>query len=194
MTGKRSNGFWIQDPSPDSNPATSDGLFVFGSSTVAVGDSVLVSGSVKDFYPLSSGETASSTSNLSVTEIGTPTTIVLSHGNAVPAPEVIAQLGWDMSHPMASEARDVPRGTSHEAVMAGESACSPVLTGVVRWFKPPRTPNVDLTSVKGVLTRWMPAGSATSALPRLCGGRPRGSFGAQFARRRWVTPSVFVAA
>ncbi len=93
VTGVRtsgSKGFWIQDPTPDSNAATSEGIFVFTSSPgVAVGDSVLVSGSVKDFYPLSSGETVSTTSNLSTTEIGTPTTIVLSHGNAVPAPEVI---------------------------------------------------------------------------------------------------------
>ena len=93
VTGIRtsgSKGFWIQDPTPDSNAATSEGIFVFTSSPgVAVGDSVLVSGSVKDFYPLSSGETVSTTSNLSTTEIGTPTTIVLSHGNALPAPEVI---------------------------------------------------------------------------------------------------------
>ena len=89
VTGKRSNGFWIQDPAPDANPATSEGLFVFGSTTAVAGDSVLVSGTVRDFYPLSSGETVSTTSNLSVTEIGTPTTIILSHGNALPTPEPI---------------------------------------------------------------------------------------------------------
>jgi predicted extracellular nuclease len=89
LTGKRGNGFWIQDPVPDADPATSEGLFVFGSTTAVPGDSVLVSGSVRDFYPLSSGETVSTTSNLSVTEIGTPTTIILSHGNALPTPELI---------------------------------------------------------------------------------------------------------
>jgi predicted extracellular nuclease len=89
VTGKRANGFWIQDPAPDANPATSEGLFVFGSTTAVAGDSVLVSGTVRDFYPLSSGETVSTTSNLSVTEIGTPTTIILSHGNALPTPEPI---------------------------------------------------------------------------------------------------------
>ncbi|MDT4971792.1 MAG: uncharacterized protein QOG22_1935, partial [Pseudonocardiales bacterium] len=50
---------------------------------------VLVSGKVSDFYPLSSGESLSSTSNLSITEIGTATTIKLSSGNAQPAPLVI---------------------------------------------------------------------------------------------------------
>jgi uncharacterized protein len=85
-----SRGFWIQDPSPDPNGATSEGIFVFTSSPgVTMGDSVLVSGTVNDFYPLASGETVSTTSNLSITEIGSPTTIVLSHGNALPAPEAI---------------------------------------------------------------------------------------------------------
>src|SRR5262249_8033536 len=52
VTGVRavgsSKGYWIQDPHPDTNPATSEGIFVFTSSApaVAVGDSVLVSGKV----------------------------------------------------------------------------------------------------------------------------------------------------
>jgi predicted extracellular nuclease len=84
-TAGSGKGFYIQDPTPDTNPATSEGILAFTSSPgVAVGDSVLVSGTVKDFYPLSSGETVTTTSNLSVTEIDTPTTIVLSHGNALP--------------------------------------------------------------------------------------------------------------
>jgi uncharacterized protein len=85
-----SRGYWIQDPDPDSSATTSDGIFVFTSSPgVAVGDSVLVSGTVRDFYPLSSGDSVATTSNLSVTEIGTPTVLVRSHGNALPAPVVI---------------------------------------------------------------------------------------------------------
>jgi hypothetical protein len=86
-----SKGFWMQDPNPDSNPATSEGIFVFTSSapTVAVGDSVLVSGKVSDYYILESGETTSSTSNLSTTEIGTPVVTVVSHSNPLPAPIVI---------------------------------------------------------------------------------------------------------
>ncbi|TXL60951.1 hypothetical protein FHP06_09330 [Aeromicrobium terrae] len=84
---KGSRGFWIQDSTPDDDPATSEGVFVFGSpGNVAVGDSVLVSGKVSDFYP--SGP-PSSGSDLSVTEIGSPTVTVLSSGNDVPAPIVI---------------------------------------------------------------------------------------------------------
>jgi predicted extracellular nuclease len=94
VTGIRSSGssrgYWIQDPAPDSDPATSEGIFVFSSSPgVAVGDSVLVSGTVNDFYPLGSGESLSSTSNLSVTEIGSPTATVLSHDNPLPGAEAV---------------------------------------------------------------------------------------------------------
>ena len=86
-----SRGFWIQDPDADADPATSEGIFVFTGSapTVAVGDSVLVSGKINEFYPLSSGDTVSTTSSLSNTEIGTPAVTVLSTGNPLPAPIVV---------------------------------------------------------------------------------------------------------
>jgi hypothetical protein len=85
-----SKGYWIQDPNPDNDPATSEGLFIFTSSapTVQAGDSVLVSGKVQDFYPLSSGDTVATTSNLSVTEIDQTDVSVLSGGNQLPAPIV----------------------------------------------------------------------------------------------------------
>ena len=95
MTGVRavgsSKGYWIQDPSPDSNPATSEGIFVFTGSapTRTPGDSVLVSGKVQDFYPLASGDTVATTSNLSITEIDQTGVSVVSTGNALPAPIVI---------------------------------------------------------------------------------------------------------
>ncbi|MFF9621020.1 endonuclease/exonuclease/phosphatase family protein [Streptomyces griseosporeus] len=82
-----SKGFWIQDPAPDDNPATSEGVFVFTSSTpkgVAVGDAVKVSGSVSEYVP---GGTSSG--NQSVTEITKPVVTVVSSGNAVPAPVVV---------------------------------------------------------------------------------------------------------
>ncbi|WP_344318375.1 ExeM/NucH family extracellular endonuclease [Acrocarpospora pleiomorpha] len=45
-------GFYIQDPKPDNNAATSEGLFVFSSSPVTVGSRVLVSGKVIEFNGL----------------------------------------------------------------------------------------------------------------------------------------------
>jgi predicted extracellular nuclease len=86
-----SRGYWLQDPNADNNPATSEGIFVFTGSapTVKVGDSVLVSGKVSDFYPLSSGESVSTTSNLSVTEIDQTAATLLLGDNALPAPIVL---------------------------------------------------------------------------------------------------------
>jgi uncharacterized protein len=91
VTAKRTTGYYLQDPSPDADPATSEGIFVFTSSTpsgVNVGDSVRVDGRVSEFRP-----GGSSSANLSTTEIVSPTTTVLSSGNALPAPVVIGAAG-----------------------------------------------------------------------------------------------------
>lgn len=87
VTAKRSNGFNLQDPNPDSDEATSEGIFVFTSSaptSVSVGDAVRVKATVSEFRP--GGAT---TANLTTTELASPTTTVLSHGNALPAATVI---------------------------------------------------------------------------------------------------------
>ena len=62
VTAKRSNGFHLQDPSPDANDATSEGIFVFtgaaptvtaigNGGAVNVGDVLTVSGTVTEFRP-----------------------------------------------------------------------------------------------------------------------------------------------
>ncbi|GGV79374.1 hypothetical protein GCM10010294_50060 [Streptomyces griseoloalbus] len=82
-----SRGFWIQDPAPDADPATSEGVFVFTSSTpkgVAVGDAVTVSGTVSEYVP---GGTSSG--NQSLTQITRPAVTVVSSGNPLPAPTTI---------------------------------------------------------------------------------------------------------
>ncbi|MFD7528417.1 MULTISPECIES: endonuclease/exonuclease/phosphatase family protein [unclassified Streptomyces] len=91
VTGVRtygSKGFWFQDPSPDADPATSEGIFVYTGSapTVAVGDAVTVSGTVTEYVPggLDSG-------NQSLTQISKPTVTVVSSGNALPAPVRVSQ-------------------------------------------------------------------------------------------------------
>ncbi|WP_436841023.1 endonuclease/exonuclease/phosphatase family protein [Streptomyces niveus] len=85
VTGSR--GFWIQDTAPDGDPATSEGVFVFtGSSApqVKVGDSVVVSGKVTEYYP--GGQSSGSQS---LTELTAPTTAVLSSGNPLPQAETV---------------------------------------------------------------------------------------------------------
>lgn len=93
VTAKRTNGFYMQDPLPDSNDATSEGIFVFTSSVpaVSVGDAVRVAGTVKEFRPGGSG----GLTNLTTTEIDNPgrTVTVLSSGNELPPPTVIGTGG-----------------------------------------------------------------------------------------------------
>ena len=91
VTGVRtasSRGFWMQETTPNlSDPSASSGIFVFTSTAaVSPGDSVLVTGKVSDFYPLSSGETLATTSSLSTTEIAPTVVTTISKGNSLPQP------------------------------------------------------------------------------------------------------------
>jgi uncharacterized protein len=90
VTALASNGFWFQDPSPDTDPATSDALFVFtsGAPTVAVGDAVSVGGVVAEFRP-----GGGSSTNLTTTEITSPQVTVASSGNPLPAATVVGSGG-----------------------------------------------------------------------------------------------------
>ncbi|WP_457442936.1 ExeM/NucH family extracellular endonuclease [Roseateles sp. P5_E4] len=79
------NGFYLQDPDGDGDPATSDGIFVFTSTapTVAVGDKVNVSAKVQEYSVSSS---AASQAN-PLTELSSVTNItVVSTGNPLPLP------------------------------------------------------------------------------------------------------------
>ena len=91
VTGKTSNGFWMQDPAPDANAATSEGIFVFtgaAPASMTVGDAVTVTGRVSEFRPGSSG--------LTITELISPTIVVNSTGNALP-PAI--RIGLDRAPP-----------------------------------------------------------------------------------------------
>ena len=84
-------GFYLQDPIGDGNPNTSEALFVFtgGDFAVAVGDEVMVDGTVSEFTP---GGTT--TGNLSTTQLSGVTAVeVLSSGNALPAATIIGAGG-----------------------------------------------------------------------------------------------------
>jgi uncharacterized protein len=90
VTALHSNGFYMQDPSSDGNDATSEAIFVFTGSapTVAVGDSVSLSGTVSESRP--GGVTSP---GLTVTQIVSPTVTVLSSGNPLPTATVIGAGG-----------------------------------------------------------------------------------------------------
>ncbi|WP_155969106.1 DUF4347 domain-containing protein, partial [Kamptonema formosum] len=89
VTATTSSGFYMQDPNPDADDATSEGIFVFTSSApaVSVGDSVLVNGTVSEVRP------DGVASNLSVTQIANPTIAILSSGNSLPTPIIIGSGG-----------------------------------------------------------------------------------------------------
>jgi len=84
-----SAGFWIQSATPDNDPRTSEGLYVYGgASSVKVGDAVTVAGKVSEYRPggVDNG-------NMTTTELGSPNIQVTSSGNALPAPVVIGSKG-----------------------------------------------------------------------------------------------------
>ena len=94
VTARKSNGFFVQEPDPgDSDPSTSDGIFIFTSSTppaaAAVGAMVKVSGTVQEFSP------SSDPNSPPQTEIsGTPTVSQVSTGNPLPAGSINLIRTW----------------------------------------------------------------------------------------------------
>ncbi len=88
VTAKAGNQFWLQDPAADADPATSEGIAVFGSTAaaaVSVGDAVTVAGKVQEFLPGPAG--------LAITEIASPTVVVNSQGNDLPAATLVGPGG-----------------------------------------------------------------------------------------------------
>jgi predicted extracellular nuclease len=78
--GSRRNqgGFWIEDPTPDADPATSDAIFVYTRTNPAVapGDLVTVDGTV--------GENRPFFEDLTITQIANATWTIDSSGNSLP--------------------------------------------------------------------------------------------------------------
>ena len=94
VTARKSNGFFIQTPDADSDPNTSEGIFVFTSSTppsaATVGNLIQVTANVQDFVPTSDPYSPA------VTELsGSPATLVLSTGNSLPTPITLTSANYD---------------------------------------------------------------------------------------------------
>jgi predicted extracellular nuclease len=86
VTALRTNGFYYQDPQPDADPRTSEGIFVFTSTPPAVvpGEAVTVSGRVTEFRP-------GGGANLTITEIISP--VVTPAGTGTIAPTIVGRGG-----------------------------------------------------------------------------------------------------
>lgn len=83
------NGFYLQDPFPDDEFGTSEGIFIYTKNTpaVSIGDEMVVDGVVVEYYPYPAWE------SLATTRIATPTITTLSTGNPLPAPVIIGAGG-----------------------------------------------------------------------------------------------------
>ena len=89
VTALAFNGYYVQDPVGDGNPATSEALFVFHfGHGLSIGDAVELTDTVTEFIP-----GGASTGNLSTTQMSFPSITVLSTGNALPTPTVIGLSG-----------------------------------------------------------------------------------------------------
>ncbi len=85
------DGFYLQDVTGDGNNATSEAIFVSSpplTLTVAVGDSLELTGTVSEVFP--GGE---SSGNLSTTQINSEDITVISNGNPLPAATIIGTGG-----------------------------------------------------------------------------------------------------
>ncbi len=88
VTARASNGFYIQDPAPDADRATSEAIFVFTNAapSVTVGDAVSAKGTVTEFRPGGAAAINLTTTRLANPGVGVT---VLSSGNALPPTIVI---------------------------------------------------------------------------------------------------------
>lgn len=92
--GSGTTGFYMQDPEPDSDPRTSEGLYVYEpNARVKAGDRVQVSGIVKEYVSKSRQET-----DLTLTEIDATSVRVLASDQPLPAPVVLGEGAYSFPH------------------------------------------------------------------------------------------------
>jgi predicted extracellular nuclease len=100
VTAVTGNGFYLEDPTPDGDRATSEAIFVFTGAGappgVAVGDDLTATGPVVEFRPGCASACAagdSAFSNLTTTELDHPSLMVNAHDTPLPAPEALGFIG-----------------------------------------------------------------------------------------------------
>ena len=91
VTGVRRTSFYMQDPDPDTDPFTSDGIFVDVGKTpgVKVGDLVNVAATVREDRPNGSDYVE----YLGLTTLVTPTITILANNQALPKPVLLGDGG-----------------------------------------------------------------------------------------------------
>ncbi len=162
---KFNNGFFLQtaDANVDADPNTSQGIFVFTStappSTAGIGNRVRVTGTVTEFTPVTNPN------QRSITQLTSPTIVVLSTGNPLPAPVALTVADFNaMSNPGTAEKFEGMRvtiGSARVVEPSGgnivESSASSSTTGVfhvvlnsvVRPFREPGIGVMDVFPIPG---------------------------------------------
>ncbi|MFN3413055.1 MAG: endonuclease/exonuclease/phosphatase family protein [Thermoanaerobaculum sp.] len=148
-------GLFLQDPNPDQDPATSEGLFVFTRTTpqVAVGEVVRVRGQVQEYVP------SADPSSPPLTELVSPQLVRLGQPQPLPEPVVLSHEvlrpdgGWEqlerfegMRVAVASLQVVGPtlgKVQETEAMATSTGVVFGVLEGVPRPFREPGFPPFD---------------------------------------------------
>jgi uncharacterized protein len=124
VTGRRSTGFFIQEPAPDSDPLTSEGLAVYTGSAppaaVAVGNLVEVSGTVSEYVP------SADPLQPPLTQLTQPTVTLVATGQPLPSPVVLTP-----SFPAPSGAFDqLERVEGMRVSVPSLTVCAPTLGSI----------------------------------------------------------------
>ncbi|HEY0061059.1 MAG TPA: ExeM/NucH family extracellular endonuclease [Telluria sp.] len=90
VTHKVANGYFLQDPQGDGDPATSDALFVFTPGAVNVGERIRVRGTITEYRPTGAPRTYTEMKDV-------VSTLVLSSGNSVSPTNINFDGGTDLA-------------------------------------------------------------------------------------------------
>jgi uncharacterized repeat protein (TIGR01451 family) len=93
VTALRKNGFYLQDPIPDADLSTSEGIFVVTgiAPTVNVGDALFVKGRVLEYRP-----DGVNSAGLTITELVSPTVLILSTASPLLEPVILGESGRNL--------------------------------------------------------------------------------------------------
>lgn len=127
VTAVAFNGFYLQDPIGDGDPATSDALFVLKpGETPKVGTKLRLTGTITEYIP-----GGAATGNLSITNLVKPRILASALGQKLPDPVVIGRGGRvPPDRIVISEPETVPPINLQNTIPAQANAFDPTIDGI----------------------------------------------------------------